>query len=215
MPSEAAPGKDPKASAQSRDPGPGGHLGGPAGLSPHRAKTLPGPRSRSHRGRVPAPARIAPCGLYLWHRAAGRPRVSELPCSPQGSCKSQLCGAERKRHRRPPPALPEREAGRPGRGREAWRGRGRPASATLPGPLRPPPLSMRGTTAPARNWDACAVASSKPLLRGPPRGSWEPSVGALSCGAECCVGVRQGRGRFREVKRLLEFERKLRESGNA
>ena len=196
MPSKAAPGKDPKASSQSRDPGPGGHLGGPAGLSPPRAKILPGPRTRSHRGRVPVPARIAPRGLYLWRRAAGRPRVSELPCSPQRSCKSRLCRAKRKRHRRPPPALPEREAGRPGRGREARRGRGRPASTTLLGPRRPPPLSMCGTTAPARNWDACAVASSKPLLRGPPRGAWEPSVGALSCGGGVLRGCAWGSGAF-------------------
>lgn len=123
------------------------------------------------------------------------------PASP--SCHARRRGAARadsaelrKRHGRPPPALPEREAGRPGRGREARRGRGRPASATLPGPLRPPPLSMRGTTAPARNWDACAVAPSKPLIRGPFRGPWEPSVGALSCGGGVLRWCAWGSGAF-------------------
>lgn len=85
------------------------------------AETLLQPRTLSHLGEGPRPLPHRPSGLYLWRTAPRRPRDSEPPCSPQRSCKSRHCGGKRKEHRRPPPALPEREAGWPVPVREARR----------------------------------------------------------------------------------------------
>lgn len=124
-PAEPRRVKGPTAPTLCRDPGPGTgkHLGDRAGLSPPGD----GPRARPHR----------PRGLYLRPTAAGRVRASKMPCSPHRRCQSRLSARDRNEHRRPPPARPEREAGRPRRGREArgcGGGRGEPASDTRPGP---------------------------------------------------------------------------------
>ncbi|XP_032167096.1 neural Wiskott-Aldrich syndrome protein-like [Mustela erminea] len=173
------------------------YFGGSQSLSESWRETRPGPTPPgrgSPRAPVPSPPLPSPPGgPYLWRRAAGRRCVSQRPCLLQESRKNH--GKEREKSRRPLLALPEREAargradGKPGAEGGGGAGRPPPPSATLSGPLRPPPLGMRTSAAHAWNLGACAVVPSKSVCFPLPSGAWEPREWAASCGGGAPYGV--------------------------
>lgn len=202
VPGTAALGEGPR--SWGKDPEAGGYLGGSQSLSapwresPVQARPRPaeGPRARSHRPRA-----ALTCGA--------EPQAGAASPSCHACCRRAAKATEKNQTPAAAACAPGKGSCPCARGREAWhggRGRGRPASATLPGPRRPPPLSMRGIVAHAWNWGACAVVPTN-FVRFPlPSGAWEPSKWALSCGgrAVCVVG-----GRFREVRYQINLEGKV------
>lgn len=157
------------------------------------------PRPDPTRERVPARARpIAPTpiapGRPLPVAQSRRPAL-RLPAAMPAPGEPQNPRTRTRKNRRPLLALPEREAargradGKPGAEGGGGAGRPPPPSATLSGPLRPPPLGMRRTAAHAWNLGACAVVLSKSVCFPLPSGAWEPREWAASCGGGAACGV--------------------------
>lgn len=194
-----------------KDPEAGGHLGESQSLSAPCRETPA--QARPHAGdgpRARPPHRPHSHSLRAALTCGAEPQASPASPSCHTCCRKAAKAAEKKE-------TPTTAACASGKGNCPWarrrearrgeRGRGRPASATLPGPRRPPPLSTRGTAAHAWIWSACAVVPSNSVRFPLPSGAWEPSKCTLSCGGGAVCGVE---GRFREVRYQLNLEGKMR-----